>query len=269
MHKIYQSRLRLLAAQILSIEFAPAPAPDGAAGLLLKVDTGESFTVPADWAEKNGVQAGGYLGLTGEYQQGQAIFIPAAQLANSFEYVGDVAQPKAEQVAQTEYSFEEFIQHGVDTGARIVNGLPTAFRFHGHHVVNENPYSFLIDSGTEHQLRFEVDHVLQITLEGELSVRPIAPAAPVTTYTFDEFIQYGLDTGVPAMNNVPWSFKFHGRPVTHENDNCYLINNKSGTTLRFERGATLLVGADDTLAMQLPPHEPSVEDRAASAQGGA
>lgn len=45
----------------------------------------------------------------------------------------------------------------------------------------------------------------------------------IEAHTFEEFIQYGRDQGVPLVNNMPWSFHYRGFPVTHENDKHYLI----------------------------------------------
>ena len=48
---------------------------------------------------------------------------------------------------------------------------------------------------------------------------------PVTieAITFEEFVQYGKDNGLNIVNDMPWSFNYNGHPVTHENDECYLI----------------------------------------------
>lgn len=47
----------------------------------------------------------------------------------------------------------------------------------------------------------------------------------IDAITFDEFVEYGRNTGVPLHGNgeMPWSFKYNGHPVTHENDERYLI----------------------------------------------
>lgn len=47
----------------------------------------------------------------------------------------------------------------------------------------------------------------------------------VKAITFNEFVQYGRDNGANIVNDMPWSFKYDGYPVTHENDECYLISN--------------------------------------------
>lgn len=49
------------------------------------------------------------------------------------------------------------------------------------------------------------------------------PVAALPTYTFDEFVQYGRDNGGNIVRGMPWSFKFHGIAVTHENDQCYRL----------------------------------------------
>jgi hypothetical protein len=40
---------------------------------------------------------------------------------------------------------------------------------------------------------------------------------------------------------MPWSFSYKGHPITHENDNCYLIPTLEGT-MKFERGDMLITG---------------------------
>ena len=72
---------------------------------------------------------------------------------------------------------------------------------------------------------------------------------PERKYTFDQFVQYGRDNGGNIVGGMPWSFQFHGRPVSHENDNCYLITTKAGKTMRFERGDVLVLGADDFITI--------------------
>lgn len=59
-------------------------------------------------------------------------------------------------------------------------------------------------------------------------------------YTFDEFVQYGKDNGGNIVNGMPWHFTFHGFPVTHENDNHYLIClPREPHTLHFSRGENI------------------------------
>ena len=51
----------------------------------------------------------------------------------------------------------------------------------------------------------------------------------VDAITFAEFVQYGRDNGGNIVNGMPWHFSYNGHPVTHENDECYLIPTREGT----------------------------------------
>jgi hypothetical protein len=42
-------------------------------------------------------------------------------------------------------------------------------------------------------------------------------------FSFDDLVEYGKASGAPLVNGMPWSFSFEGHPVTHENDQCYLV----------------------------------------------
>lgn len=56
----------------------------------------------------------------------------------------------------------------------------------------------------------------------------------VEALTFDEFVEVGKLLGANIVADMPWSFEFHGFPVTHENDDLYLIG-----VLHFRRGYML------------------------------
>lgn len=71
------------------------------------------------------------------------------------------------------------------------------------------------------------------------------PAAE-QTWDFEAFVQYGRDHGGNIVSGMPWSFSFHGSPVTHENDDCYLIGVNDGQ-IRFDRGQLLVKAADGKL----------------------
>ena len=62
----------------------------------------------------------------------------------------------------------------------------------------------------------------------------------VEALTFDELVSYGL-AATGQVVGIPWSFEFKGQPITHENDDCYLIPTLEGT-MRFERGDMLITG---------------------------
>jgi hypothetical protein len=51
----------------------------------------------------------------------------------------------------------------------------------------------------------------------------------IEAITFEEFVEYGKNNGANIVNGMPWSFEYNGHPVTHENDECYLIPTLEGT----------------------------------------
>jgi hypothetical protein len=63
----------------------------------------------------------------------------------------------------------------------------------------------------------------------------------IEAITFDELVAHGLDHGGNVVNGMPWSFRYQGHPITHENDDCYLIPTREGT-MRFNRGDMLITG---------------------------
>ena len=63
----------------------------------------------------------------------------------------------------------------------------------------------------------------------------------VEAITFDELVEYGKDDGAPIINGMPWSFDYKGLPITHENDQCYLIPTLEGT-MKFTPGDMLITG---------------------------
>ena len=63
----------------------------------------------------------------------------------------------------------------------------------------------------------------------------------IEAITFEELVAHGIEQGVPLNNGMPWSFDYQGQPITHENDDCYLIPTLEGT-MRFERGDMLITG---------------------------
>ena len=54
---------------------------------------------------------------------------------------------------------------------------------------------------------------------------------PVTVeaITFDELVAYGKANTTNIVNGMPWSFNYKGHPITHENNECYLIPTLEGT----------------------------------------
>lgn len=66
---------------------------------------------------------------------------------------------------------------------------------------------------------------------------------PVTVeaITFEEFVQYGLANTNNVVDGFPWSFNYKGHPVTHENNECYLIPTTEGV-MKFTPGDMLITG---------------------------
>lgn len=75
----------------------------------------------------------------------------------------------------------------------------------------------------------------------------------IEAITFDELVQYGRDNGANIVNGMPWSFNYRtwdesadiprSNPITHENDDCYLIPTLEGT-MKFNRGDMLITGVN-------------------------
>ncbi len=63
----------------------------------------------------------------------------------------------------------------------------------------------------------------------------------VEAVTFDELVEHGRANAVNLVNGVPWAFDYAGHPITHENDDCYLIPTLEGT-MRMDRGDMLITG---------------------------
>jgi hemin uptake protein HemP len=58
----------------------------------------------------------------------------------------------------------------------------------------------------------------------KFKLRPVV----VEAITFQEFIEFGKNNGANIVNDMPWSFHYNSLPVTHENDECYLIPTTEG-----------------------------------------
>ena len=51
----------------------------------------------------------------------------------------------------------------------------------------------------------------------------------IEAITFSELVEHGKANGGNIVNGMPWSFDYAGHPITHENDQCYLIPTLEGT----------------------------------------
>lgn len=65
--------------------------------------------------------------------------------------------------------------------------------------------------------------------------------------TFNELVEYGKGTGAEIFCGYPWSFVYKGHPITHENNECYLVEN-NGETLRMTPVDMLLSFDDGQIA---------------------
>lgn len=63
----------------------------------------------------------------------------------------------------------------------------------------------------------------------------------IEAITFDELIAHGRKVCEHPVDGMPWSFDYQGHPITHENDDCYLIPTLEGT-MKFNRGDMLITG---------------------------
>ena len=64
----------------------------------------------------------------------------------------------------------------------------------------------------------------------------------VETITFDNFVQYAKENS----EHQHWSFEFKGHPITHENDECYLISTLEGSH-NFTPNDILIIGVQGEL----------------------
>lgn len=64
----------------------------------------------------------------------------------------------------------------------------------------------------------------------------------IEAITFDELVQHGKDSAPNLVNGVPWSFNYNGHPITHENDQCYLINTLEAVAQRMTPDDMLITG---------------------------
>lgn len=63
----------------------------------------------------------------------------------------------------------------------------------------------------------------------------------VDVITWDEFIEYGLNHTDNIVEGMPWSFEYKDHPITHENDQCYIIPTLEGF-MRFTPEDVLITG---------------------------
>lgn len=50
----------------------------------------------------------------------------------------------------------------------------------------------------------------------------------VEAITFNELVEYGKGTGADTVKGMPWSFQYKNYSITHENNECYIIQTLEG-----------------------------------------
>jgi hypothetical protein len=65
----------------------------------------------------------------------------------------------------------------------------------------------------------------------------------IEAITFEELVEHGKAHSANVVRGMPWSFEYGGHPITHENDDCYLVPTLEGT-MRFNRGEMLITGVN-------------------------
>ena len=57
--------------------------------------------------------------------------------------------------------------------------------------------------------------------------------------SFDELVEIGIKISENIVNGVPYSFSINGIPITHKNDDCYVIETVYGIK-NFHKGEYLI-----------------------------
>lgn len=65
----------------------------------------------------------------------------------------------------------------------------------------------------------------------------------IEAITFEEFIEYGKAHADNFVEGFPWSFEYNGHPITHENDQCYIIPTLEGE-MNFTPEDMLITGVN-------------------------
>lgn len=61
--------------------------------------------------------------------------------------------------------------------------------------------------------------------------------------SFDDLVRNGIYNGANVINGMPWSWKINGKSVTHENDECYIVETINGNE-HFHKGDYLVIGGE-------------------------
>ena len=91
---------------------------------------------------------------------------------------------------------------------------------------------------------------------------PIIPQSMEEVLSFEQFVEHGRDITGSTEARMPWSFTFRGHPVTHENDQCYLVGGHP--QVRFTTDDVLIIDTAGVLATR-PIYQQRVLDQANAA----
>lgn len=64
-------------------------------------------------------------------------------------------------------TFDELVQHGLQNGANVVEGVPWSFNYNGHPITHENDYCYLIPT-LEGTMKFNRGDMLITGVHGEI-----------------------------------------------------------------------------------------------------
>ena len=67
----------------------------------------------------------------------------------------------------------------------------------------------------------------------------------IEAITFDELVEFGRDY-MGGIKDIPWSFRIKGTPISHENNDRYLIHTLEGV-MDMTREDMLIIGIEDEI----------------------
>jgi predicted nucleic acid-binding Zn ribbon protein len=68
------------------------------------------------------------------------------------------------------------------------------------------------------------------TQDAQAEGSSVSLAQSVEAVTFQQFVDHGRASGATLHHGMPWSFEYKGQTVTHENDECYLVLTRGGSS---------------------------------------
>lgn len=106
---------------------------------------------------------------------------------------------------------------------------------------DESQFGEFANKMTDRQLWLSRARVVRAEYATEPAKYRLKPVA-VDVFTFDQMLEEGKKIATTIVNGVPWSFTFKGFAVTHERDDCYLIQFQNGAS-QMTKDSVLVVTA--------------------------